>query len=97
VDDELPQRIRRFGLPYQTNALPKDTTGRKPKKNVNSRLEPSHELNFPISVPKLAEGMSLILKNSKYCCIVRAASKRSWNRENDTFGSELEEDIEPLE
>jgi hypothetical protein len=54
-------------LPYQTDALPKDTTGRKPKKNINSRLEPSHELNFPIAVPKLVEGMSLISKNLEYC------------------------------
>jgi hypothetical protein len=54
-------------LPYQTDALPENATGRKPKKNFNSGLEPSHELNFPVAVPKLVEGMSLILKNPEYC------------------------------
>ena len=39
----------------------------KPKKNVNSWLEPPHELNLPISISKLVEGMSLFLKNCKYC------------------------------
>jgi hypothetical protein len=48
---------------YQTNALPKDTPGRKPKKNVDDWLEPPHDLNLPISLPKLVECTSLLLKN----------------------------------
>jgi hypothetical protein len=65
VNVELSKKISRFGKTYQTNA-PKDAAGRKPKKNVNSRLEPSHELNLPISIPKLVEGMGLFLKDFKY-------------------------------
>jgi hypothetical protein len=53
-------------VPYQTNALPKDATGRKPKKNVDDWLEPSHDLNLPISLPKPVEGTSLLLKNCEY-------------------------------
>ena len=52
--------------PYQTNALSKDAASRKPKKNVNSGLEPSHELDLPIPIPKLVEGVSLFLKDSEY-------------------------------
>ena len=66
-DDEISQRICQFGWPYQTNTLPKGATGRKPEKNVNSWLEPSHELNLPIPISKLVEGISLFLKSSEYC------------------------------
>ena len=59
--------ICRFGYPYQTNGMTKDATGRKSKKNVNRWLESSHELNHPTPIPKLVEGISLILKNFEYC------------------------------
>jgi len=53
---------------YQTNivTLAEDATGRKSKQDIDCRLEVSHELGLPISVPILVECMCLLAENVKY-------------------------------
>jgi hypothetical protein len=60
------QRKCIFRWPYETDALPEDTTGGKPKKDINGRLEPPHELHLPFPIPILVERMCLLLKNVQH-------------------------------
>jgi hypothetical protein len=67
VNDKLPQRIIVSRLPYRNNAVFQVIFGRKPRKDFNSWLEPSHELNLPIPFPILFERESLFFKNFENC------------------------------
>ena len=54
LTNTLVEAVSNFSA-HRANTISKDLTSGEPKKNVNCRLELSHELHFAISIAKVVE------------------------------------------
>ena len=82
INNTLVEAVSNFSA-YRANTISKDLTRGERKKNVNCRLELSHELHFAISIAKVVECLCFFLKNAKYCIGRSATSELGGDRIRD--------------